>query len=288
MKNYIHYISVISAGILWGLISLFIKKLNSFGFSSLQIIAFRSFFASVILGIVLLIKDPKLFKIKIKDLWLFVGTGIISLSFFSLCYFTTIIESGASIAVVLLYTSPIFVMIFSCVLFKEGINFSKIFALVATFVGCVFVAGVFDSKGIYISPSGFFIGLCSGVGYALYSIFGRIALKKYNTFTISFYTFFFASLFLVPISNPIVLFSSIDKYSFLFILGIAFLCTFLPYVLYTFGLGGLETSKAAILVTVEPLVGTLLGFFVFREDFNLFKIMGIILIFISLLFVSKE
>ena len=65
MKNYIHYISVISAGILWGLISLFIKKLNSFGFSSLQIIAFRSFFASVILGIVLLIKDPKLFKIKI-------------------------------------------------------------------------------------------------------------------------------------------------------------------------------------------------------------------------------
>ena len=115
MKNYIHYISVISAGILWGLISLFIKKLNSFGFSSLQIIAFRSFFASVILGIVLLIKDPKLFKIKIKDLWLFVGTGIISLSFFSLCYFTTIIESGASIAVVLLYTSPIFVMILGAI-----------------------------------------------------------------------------------------------------------------------------------------------------------------------------
>lgn len=50
-----------------------------------------------------------LLKIKLRHIWYFIGTGIISLALFNLCYFTVIELSQASIAVVLLYTSPIFV-----------------------------------------------------------------------------------------------------------------------------------------------------------------------------------
>ena len=47
------------------------------------------------------------------------------------------------------------------------------------------------------------------------------------------------------------------------------------------GLSGLETGKAAILVTVEPLVGTLVGFLLWKEDVSVTKVAGIVLILVA-------
>jgi drug/metabolite transporter (DMT)-like permease len=70
--------------------------------------------------------------------------------------------------------------------------------------------------------------------------------------------------------------------------GIAILCTVLPDIFYTLSLSGLETGMAAILVTVEPLVATLLGFFLWKEDVSVLKIIGIILIFGSVLLLGTK
>ena len=61
--------------------------------------------------------------------------------------------------------------------------------------------------------------------------------------------------------------------------GIAVFCTVLPYLFYTYGMTRLETGKAAILVTVEPLVGTLVGCCLYGEPMTLIKTTGIILTF---------
>ena len=118
----IYVLLTILAGICWGCISLFLRPLAAAGFSSLQVMLFRALFSALFLLIFFLIKDRKLLKIQLKDIWMFVGTGVVSLTFFSLCYFTTILEVGTSIAVVLLYTSPIFVLFMSLILFKEKIK----------------------------------------------------------------------------------------------------------------------------------------------------------------------
>lgn len=71
-------------------------------------------------------------------------------------------------------------------------------------------------------------------------------------------------------------------------LGICLFCTILPYIFYTFGLSGLETGKAAILVTIEPLVGTLIGIFIWHEEINLLKALGIILIFAAVVLSGRR
>ena len=43
-------------------------------------------------------------------------------------------------------------------------------------------------------------GVLSGIAYALYSIFGSMALKKYHPYTVTFYSFFFAGLASVVLS----------------------------------------------------------------------------------------
>src|SRR5574344_2424390 len=196
-----HTLCVLGAGILWGIISIFIRQLSAIGFSSLQIMTARAVLSVPLAAIVLLAKDKSLFKIDWHDIWMFIGTGIISLASFSICYFTTIVNCGASVAVVLLYTSPVFIILLSAVFFHEKITPVKAAAVLMTCAGSILVAGI-AGTGVSISLPNFIIGLGAGLGYALYSIFGRVALKKYDTMTITFYTFLFAAVFLIPFSHP--------------------------------------------------------------------------------------
>lgn len=280
-------LAIISAGILWGCISLFVKQLNAYGFSAMQVSATRCILTAIMMFIYIILTKPDALKIRLKDIWMFVGTGIVSLTLFNCCYFYTIEKSEASIAVVLLYTSPIFVMLFSALLFKEKITLKKIFSLILCFTGCVLVAGLVQNE-FTISPAILAVGICSGIFYALYSIFGIYALRKYDTLTVTLYTFIFAAIANLIIGKPVEIIEKTIANPILipFEIGIAVLCTLLPYLLYTYGLKETPAAKAAILVTTEPLVGALIGIFVFGDLYNIDKIAGILLIFSAVILLS--
>ncbi|MCR1898607.1 DMT family transporter [Irregularibacter muris] len=284
------YLYVIFAATLWGGIGVFFKILSGLGFSQMQVVAIRVTSAAIALTLYILIKDPSLLKIKLKDCWCFVGTGIISLVFFNWCYFTAIELTSLAVAAVLMYTSPIFVMLFSTILFKEKINLQKIIALIMTFIGCIFVANIFHSSANNFSAIGILVGIGSGIGYALYSIFGRYAIEKgYHSITISEYTFVFAMIGSLPISGLIKsLPMLVNTQAVTSTLGIGVLCCVFPFILYTKGLSNIENSKAAIMATIEPAVATLLSFFLYGEKLLNSKGIGIFLIFISVLLLNLE
>lgn len=284
-SNILGPVMVFLAGICWGVISVFIKGLTSFDYDSFDIMCFRSWASVVLMFIFFLMRDRSLLKIKLRDIWMFIGTGIFSLTFFSYCYFTSIVRSGAAVAVVLLYTSPIFVMLMSSVVFKEKITLKKIVALILTFIGCVLVAGLIGT-GSRLSMGALLLGLGAGFGYALYSIFAGFAVKKYSSLTVTFYTFLFSGITLPIFRNPVALIGSVSLQVIPWIVGTSIICTVLPYLCYTWGLGKMEAGKAAVLVTVEPLVGAIIGILIYHEDANLFKLLGIILIFSAVILLS--
>lgn len=279
MKKHICEIEVILAGILWGVISIFIKKLSAAGIDALQISLVRLTVASVALMVPMLIIDRSALRIRLKDIWMFVGTGIVSVTLFNTCYFYTMINSQASIAVVLLYTSPVFIMIFSAFLFKEKITRRKLIAAGLTFAGCMCVTGVLEG-GLNIAPFVLFTGICSGLFYGLYTIFGKYALKKYGSLTVTAYTFLFGMLGSLLPGRPGQLIKTLSAEPSLipWCIGIGIVSTVLPYLLYTHGLKGMESGTASILVAVEPPVGAVIGMTVYGEPRSLIKIAGIVLI----------
>lgn len=281
---------VISAAALWGGIGVFFNILSSVGFSQMQVVAIRVSTAALALGIYILATNRALFRIRLKDCWCFVGTGIVSLAFFNWCYFTAIELTSLAVAAVLLYTSPIFVMLFSAILFQERFTPRKLLALLLTFIGCACMAGILGGTNGTLSMRGFAIGIGAGIGYALYSIFGRFALQKgYDSITISEYTFLFAALGSIPLSKiwtaaPLFL----QPQTLLGALGIGLLCCVFPFILYTKGLAGIETSKAAILATMEPAVAAFLSFLLYHESLLGMKGIGICLVFASVLLLNES
>lgn len=280
-------IEIIAAGSLWGILSIFINILNDLGFDSLQCVAIRVFCAALILFIYLLITDRSKLKIDWKDIRYFIGTGILSIVFFNYCYFTAIdMIGGAAVPALLLYTAPIFVMILSAIFFHEKITVKKGIALAMTFAGLGFVTGAFTGEET-LSIGAFLLGLGSGLGYALYSIFGKLVVNKYDAITITFYTFVVAAVAAVPMSGVTGHISALwNTKGLLAVVGLSVLSTVLPFLLYTKGLRGTEAGKASILATAEPFVAAIVGALFFHETFTLSKGIGMLLIVVAILYLN--
>ncbi len=283
-----HYIFITAAASLWGLIGIFVLKLQSLGFTPLEVVNIRALSAAFILAIFTFLKDSSLLKIKLKDFKYFAGTGILSVVFFNWCYFTAMKMITLSLAVVLLYTAPVFVIIISRFVFNEKITPGKITALFMTAGGCFLISGLLPGMNISISTAGFFAGLGSGLGYALYSIFAKLAGEKYSSITISTYTFIFAAVFLTPLSGIIFKLDLLmNRDVFLFSSGMGLIPTALAYVLYTKGLSGVEAGRAAILANLEPLVALLTGLVFFGDTLTTFQALGAFCILGSVIIVQK-
>jgi drug/metabolite transporter (DMT)-like permease len=288
-KGYLGDILIIIAGLFWGSMGIFVRHLNDLGFTSIQVACLRLTMAGILFALILLIKEPKGFKISPRDIPLFLALGLVSILFFTCCYFTAIRLMTMSTAAILLYTSPIWVMILAIIFLKEKITVQKIIALVLAFAGCVLVSG-FGGK---VTVTGILVGLGSGLGYGLYSIFGTFALKKYSPYTVTCYTFLIAGLGSVVVSDPADLFSKISaadsKLSlFGFVLLTSIVTAVIPFLLYTLGLNRTSAGKAAVLATVEPAAATLFGVFVMNETIGPVAVAGIILVFAAIFVLSLK
>ena len=273
-------IAVLLAAALWGTMGVFVRYLNALGLRALDITQIRITVGLLATGGYLTAFRRDLLRIRWKDLWCFFGTGIVSLLLFSTCYFRSLEFVSLSTAAILLYTAPTFVMLMSLVLFRERLTLSKLAALVLSLGGCVLVSGL--GSGSLGDPIGLILATASGFFYALYSIFSRYAIMRgYSALTIVFYTFLFCAVGCaffsdlpgiaerVFVSTPSV---------WLLTLGVGIVTGFLPYVLYSFGLQRMESSRASILASLEPVVGTLFGIFLFDEPLTLGGGIGTVLV----------
>ena len=286
-KGYLGDILIIIAGLFWGSMGIFVRHLNDLGFSSIQVACLRLTTAGILFALILLIKDRKGFKIALRDIPLFLALGLVSILFFTCCYFTAIRLMTMSTAAILLYTSPIWVMVLAIIFLKEKFTIQKLIALILAFAGCVLVSG-FGGK---VTVVGILVGLGSGLGYGLYSIFGTFALKKYSPYTVTCYTFLIAGLGSIFVSDPVDLISKISAVEnkpalFGFVLLTAVVTAVIPFLLYTLGLNMTTAGKAAVLATVEPAAATLFGFFVMKETVGPVAIAGILLVFSAIIVLS--
>ena len=280
-------VSVVTAGILWGMIGIFVRPLGSMGLASTDIAFVRSAVAFLLLSLYLLLFRRAAFYIRLRHLWCFLGTGVASIAFFNVCYFAAMQMTSMAVAAILLYTSPAFVLVLSFFCFGEKMTFKKICSVLLVILGCVFVSGVIGGEGVSIGLPAFLLGLGAGFGYALYSIFGRCALSRgYGTDTINLYSFLFSAVALLPFSSPVSIAKTAigQPISLLLMVLLALFASLLPYLLYTFGLSRLENGIAAIVVGIEPVVAAVVGVIFLHDDMpGPLTVLGVVLVLAAIL-----
>ena len=287
MKKYVA--AVLCGGFCWGFMGFFVRHLMEFGIDSNEAVIVRCSIAAVCFAILILCTDPGQFRVRIKDIWCFFGTGVMSLLFFTYCYFNAIKILDLSVAAILLYTAPTIVMILSVILFREKLTWVKIAAVILAFAGCCLVSGI--GTRTVLTFKGLLLGLGAGFGYALYTIFSRYALQRgYSSSTINFYSCLLAAIGAFIIWKPHGLFRAMtaSPSAAAWCLATGVVSCFLPYMLYTYSLTGLENSRASVLASVEPVVASLTGIIAYHEKLTVPAAIGILLVLSAILLLNRR
>ena len=224
MKKYLPYLNILGAAACWGCIGLFNRFLMRAGMGAANIVVIRNFGGLVLLTLIFALRERSVFHVKAKHLPIFFGTGVVSMVFFTLCYFKCQELCSLAVSAILLYTAPAMVVLMSAAVFRERITRKKLLALALALLGCSFVGGL-------------------------------------------------GSLFLLDAGEMRTVFA--DGRMVLVALGLIVISTVLPYLLYTNGLARVESGKASILASLEPVVASFVGILAFGEPVSLMVFLGL-------------
>ena len=279
---------IIISGISWGTAGLFTTSLREYGFSSMQMSGFRNIVAAVLMLVFVLITGRQRLKTKPLDILLFALSGVSVFATGSL-YYAAMQATSLSTAVILMYTAPMLVMIVSVIFFKEKFTWLKLTAVLAAFIGCGFVTGIIG--GLRFSMSGIILGMLSGVTYSLYNICAKLEMRRGNdAITANTYCFIFAGLASLIFCRPLEAIHNIALnpiQTILLIIAIGFFTGAFPYLVYTYAMKKIPAGVAAAMASIEPMTATIISIAVFGEKLTVSAFIGIFLILVSVLALSR-
>ena len=281
MRKIRDYGSILLAAVLWGCAALTVNLLGDVGASNQEILFVRAATSTVVMAIWIMLTDRKLFKIRLRDIWIFFGQGVLGYACTNLTYFTCIRTCSMGTAAALMYLAPAVVAVLSVPVFKEKLTPTKAVSASLVLLGAACTAGIFHGGGQY-PVSGLLAGVLCGIVYGLYSMFGRISVGRYHVLTANFYSFGLATLFVFPMMPMEEALAHAAQPKMLGALVLAaVLCCTLPYLLYTMALRNVPASAATVVSSLEPAVAALLGWAVYNESLGADKIIGIGLIILA-------
>lgn len=227
---------ILSAALLWSLAGVFIKFLDV---PPLTIVFYRSFFAFLVFTAFVRrvewqVNGPVLLSV-------LTYTAAIS-SFVSANKLTT-----AANAIVLQYTAPIFVFLFSRLVLGEKISRVNGFALIAGMIGVGVIS--LDSAG-EPEMAGVALALVSGVLFAAYMINLRRTQQVSPIYLTWVNNAFCALALLFVVSSQLTL--TLNQLVILAVMGAVQLG--LPYFLFSKGLQSVPLLEASLIALVEPVL----------------------------------
>lgn len=286
------YTQIFIAGMFWGTTGLFIKMLSGLGASNALIGLIRVGSATMIMIPIVWVKcgGAKAFIIDKKTLLLTATMGFTAHTMFNICYTEAIASVGIATSAVLLYSSLIFVCVLSRIIFGELITSFKIAALIINIIGCTLTVTGGDINALSFILYGTIMGLLAALSYSTIPIFGKITTEKTHPFVIAFYNFLFGALFLIPfvLSKPLLQ----EPFSANLItagLIAGLVSAVIPYMLFMSGLSNpVEVSKVNVIASMEIVVASLIGVYIFKEFFNAWKLFGMVLVLTSIIVMNMS
>ena len=263
------------AGVVWATLGVLVKSLYSYDTDPLTMATFRALIAFATLAIILAIVKPRLLRIHRQDIPFFLLYGLVGVTLTYVTYFYALKFTSVTTAVILLYTYPVWVTLLATVFLGERLDRIKVLVLGLTFAGCFLVAQGYNPTALKLNLKGVLWGLGGGATAAIYSLFGKKALQRYDSWTTVCYGFGFGALFLLILRSPkTILSGNYPWQAWITILALAWVPTLTSYSLYMASMKYIEAGRASIATTIEPGIASVLAYVFLGETIEWPQLVG--------------
>ena len=278
-------ILAVTTAVMWGIMGIFVRDLSHNQFTNIEISFFRCALAGAAYFIFLLLTKPSALKVNIKGLVICVLYGAVAYSISFVSYSVSVSRIPVGVATVLMFMSPIWVVILGTVMFKEKLQKSKIVTIVICFIGAILVANLIGGGEIKLDAIGILAGIINGIGVALQILLPKFFAKEYDRDTLLVYGFLGAAsvlLFGMDFGSVAEHISNTPMTNLIWdLFGIGILCTMVANAACVKSTQYVEASTTSILSALEVVVGTLVGFFIFHEHLTFLQIAGAVIIVVG-------
>lgn len=212
--------------------------------------------------------------------------GAISYSGSSAFYFMASKQIGTGLAMVIFFSFPVFVALFSWLLGSWRMNKIAAIALLAVILGLICLKGENQHA---LNIGGILFGIIAAMSYATYVYGSQYTIKNIDSRSLTFIvclgnTFIF--LFLSLCTNSLTLPGSLSAWIYIF--AIAIIATALPIQFLLDGLQYINPVKASVLSVIEPLMTLLIGQTFLNETISSIQLMGVLIILSGAILIQFE
>ena len=282
------YAQVMGAAALWATLGLFYTGfIDVYGVPLLGVAFYRAALGFAILLLILASVRPAWLRVSVRDLPLFVLFGLVGVAAFFVTYVYAIHLAGMAVAVVLMYTAPAWVTLIAWRLFGEGLGWVKLTALGLAFVGCALVARAWNPSQVRLNLAGVLCGLGAGLTYGLYTVFNKMAVRRYVPWTVMMYALGFGAAFLLPLQSAATFRPLQQPMLVVWLLVLAIGPTLGAALLHAMSLQRLPASVVSIVATLEPAIATILAWVFLKERLGVDQIAGGVLILSGVLLLQR-
>lgn len=286
MQEVLGLIFVLLAGFGFGFLGIFGRYAFQSGLSVGELLTFRFGFASFLLWTGLLVFKREYVRLPLRQILISAALGVLGYAVFSTFYFKSIEGISVPLAALLLFTFPIFVNLGAHFFLKERMSKNQVMSLLLASVGL----GILLWGPLVVnSPAAVIYGLIAAITYAIYVLVSGKVQKDVAPLSSSLYVISATALALFLIHQPsMARVSDLNSKQIFIISGIAVVSTIAPLTLFLAGLQKLSSSKASIVVMIEPVVATVAAFFFLGEQLSLLQMAGALLVIVALILNTRK
>lgn len=286
----IHFMMVF-ATILWA--GAFIAgKIGIQEFSSFGLTFFRFVFATILIFIVLIIKEKNNWKLD-KSLWpLTILLGIIGMFGYHILFFTALKYTTAINSSIIGATNPLFTTILAAIFFKETLNLPRLGAMLLAFSGVILT--VTDGKFYRLINLRFNFGdiimLIAVICWAVYSILGKRASGRVEPLKLLAHVFLVCLILMVPFMIKEKIWLQLDSVSWQGWTSVIYMGLFPSFIGYLIQLTAIQrigASRSAIYINLVPVFSMILSYFILHEAIGWFNVLAVIMI-VSGVYISSK
>jgi drug/metabolite transporter (DMT)-like permease len=276
---------VLLASVMWAIEPIF-AKLSYQNSDFLQTSAIRAIFVTLTALAYATITNKANLRINKKQLSTLVYIAIVGTLFADLMYFFALTQVPVINAVLIGQMQPIFVVLIGFLILKEDrlTKFDYIGILVMIISGLLVTTKTLENFAAFkLGTFWDLLVLSATVAWATCAIAMRKYLKGMNAGVVNFYRFLFASIVFVIylISTSMIYIANIYQVLIGIVVGIG-------TILYFEGIKRIKAAQVSALELSAPFFVAILGFFVLGELVTIMQILGILLLFVGIYFLSKK
>ena len=271
------YVAIATIG--YSFATIFIKLGINSGLDGLYISGTAFLLATIIFWFIVFIRKRKLH---------------FSLLYLNICAFANIViyyfqtkaleTLSVSLFIIIYFTYPIFVLVFSSLIYKQKTSKNKLFALIFSICGLILSIGLLQECSVKISTFGVIFSLLASFANSCFFISLQKLLKDDDAITSQAYIFSITTIFLIAtctVSGHWTI--NLSLIQLLYILLLSIVSLLLSAAFMAKGINTVGASTASIVNIFQPIITLTAARLLFGDSMTVLQMLGGVLIFIGLI-----